>query len=353
VVLAAIPSPSTGVVHLGPLPLRGYAGAIILGIVVAVLLTERRMRSRGQPEGVVLDAALWAVPLGIIGARLYHIITNPEEFFGRDGDPARMIEVWKGGLGIWGAVAFGAFGVWYACRTHGIRFGTFADAAAPGVVIAQAIGRLGNYFNQELYGRPTTLPWGLKIDPAHYPLGHDYPPGTLFHPTFLYELIWDLLVGVILLAVDRRHRLGRGKLCILYVALYTLGRAGVEALRIDDAHRIFGVRLNDWVALIVFVVAVAALFLVRTPVDPPAPLGHEALAAAAADGGSGDGFEADGYRADQDRAHRDRADQDRVDQDRDDQDRADGRPADDEGDRALGGDPAPAAPAAPGADRPG
>jgi prolipoprotein diacylglyceryl transferase len=268
VLLAAIPSPSTGVFHLGPLPLRAYAGAIILGIVVAVTLTERRMRSRGQPEGVVLDAALWAVPLGIIGARIYHIITNPEEFFGAGGDPVRMFEIWKGGLGIWGAVSLGAVGVWYACRAHGVSFGLFADAAAPGLAFAQAIGRWGNYFNQELYGRPTTLPWGLKIDPAHYPPGHYYPPGTLFHPTFLYESIWNLIVGSVLLLVDRRRALGRGKLFALYVALYTAGRGGVEALRIDDAHHFLGVRLNDWVALVVFVGAVIAFVFVRTPVDP-------------------------------------------------------------------------------------
>ncbi len=269
VVLAAIPSPSTGVLHVGPIPLRAYAFMIIIGVLVAVVLTDRRLRARGQPAGLAADAAAWAVPFGIVGARIYHVITSPDAYFGDGGHPADALKIWHGGLGIWGGVAGGALGVWLVCRRHGTPFGLFADAAAPGLVLAQAIGRWGNWFNQELYGRATDLPWAVRIDPAHQVV----PGVSLYHPTFLYESLWDVSVAAVLLWVDAHRRLGRGKLFILYVILYTAGRAWVEALRIDDAHTFLGMRLNDWVSIVVLAIAVTAIVLVRRPIDPPASAG--------------------------------------------------------------------------------
>jgi prolipoprotein diacylglyceryl transferase len=238
---------------------------IIIGVIVAVWLTGRRLRARGVDPNFASDAGVGAVLLGIIGARIYHVITSPQAYFGKNGDVVHVLYVWNGGLGIWGAVAGGALGVWLACRRVGVSFLLFADAAAPGLIIAQAIGRWGNYFNQELFGRPTTLPWGLKIDFAHRPVG--YQQYATFHPTFLYESVWDLLVGATLLVIDRRARLGRGRLLALYIMLYTFGRGLIEALRIDDAEHFLGLRLNDWTSLVVFLGALAMYVLVRKPVD--------------------------------------------------------------------------------------
>ena len=272
-VVAAIPSPSRGVIHLGPLPLRAYAFMIIIGVVVAVWLTGRRLRARGADPNLAGDVGVWAVLLGIVGARVYHVVTSPDAYFGAHGHVVDVLKVWNGGLGIWGAVAGGALGVWLRLRRSGVSFLLFADAAAPGLVLAQAIGRWGNYFNQELFGRPSTLPWALKIDLAHRPDG--YEQFATFHPTFLYESLWCLGVAVVLLLVDRYRRLGRGRLLALYVMLYTVGRSWIEALRIDDAHHIAGLRLNDWVSAVVFLGALALFLLMRKPVDPdvkpPAP----------------------------------------------------------------------------------
>ncbi|MGF7239073.1 MAG: prolipoprotein diacylglyceryl transferase [Frankia sp.] len=266
-VLAAIPSPSRGVVHLGPIPLRGYALMIILGILVAVMLSERRLRARGESPGLAADLATWAVPFGIIGARIYSVVTTPGPYFGSGGDPVQALEIWKGGLGIWGGVLGGALGAYICVRRRGTSLGLVADACAPGLVIAQGIGRWGNWFNQELYGRPTNLPWAVTIDPGK----RIDPTVAHYQPTFLYESIWDIGIGLILLWIDRRHRLGRARLFTLYVAFYTLGRAWIEALRIDDAEHFFGVRLNDWVCLVVFVAAVIAFATNRRPVDPDVP----------------------------------------------------------------------------------
>ncbi len=255
--LAYLPSPVQGVWHLGPIPIRAYALCIIAGIVVAIWLTQRRWRARGgNPEDVV-DVALWAVPFGIVGGRLYHVITDPELYFLPGRDPMRAFYIWDGGLGIWGAVALGAVGAWIGCRRRGINLLDFGDALAPGLVLAQAIGRWGNYFNQELFGRPTTLPWALEIDPAHRPA--DTPTVGLYHPTFLYESVWNVAVAVLLLWVDRRFSLPRGKLFALYVAAYTVGRGAIEALRVDHANHFLGLRLNDWTSLVVFLAAVAVL----------------------------------------------------------------------------------------------
>ncbi|QAY70875.1 prolipoprotein diacylglyceryl transferase [Xylanimonas protaetiae] len=261
-----IPSPSQGVWHLGALPIRAYAIAILLGIVAAVWIAAKRFttRTRGGTFDDVLEITFWAVPFGIVGGRLYHVITTPQPYFGPDGDPIRALFIWEGGLGIWGAIALGALGAWIGARRQNIRFPVFADAVAPGLLVAQAIGRLGNWFNQELYGAPTTLPWGLAIDPAHLvtdpATGRRFPEGTLFHPTFLYELLWCLAAAAVLVWLDRRYRLGHGRVLWAYVGLYTLGRVWIEALRVDTAEHIplFGLtlRLNVITSVVMFVVAV-------------------------------------------------------------------------------------------------
>jgi prolipoprotein diacylglyceryl transferase len=262
-----IPSPSQGVWYLGPVPIRAYALCIIAGILVAVWLTRRRWAAAGGNPDDVTDVVMWAVPFGIVGGRLYHVITDPELYFTAGQEPIRALFIWDGGLGIWGAVALGAVGAWIGCRRKGIRLADFADALAPGLVLAQAIGRWGNYFNQELYGAPTTLPWGLWIDPANRPA--DSPDIALYQPTFLYESLWDLGVLVLLLWAGKRFALRDGRLFALYVAAYTVGRAWVEALRVDHANHFLGLRLNDWTSLIVFAGAVTYLIARRPRHDDP------------------------------------------------------------------------------------
>lgn len=258
---ASIPSPAESVWYLGPVPIRAYAIAIGIGIVVAWWILDRRYRAKGGPAEVSLDVALWMVAFGIVGARLYHVFSSPAAYFGEHGDPARIIEIWNGGLGIWGAIPAGALGAWIALRRRGLRLAPFADALAPGLLVAQALGRVGNYFNQELYGAPTTLPWGLEIDDAHRVPGYA-DPELLFHPTFLYEALWSLAMVGVLLWAERRFRLRHGRVLWLYVMLYTLGRVWVEYLRIDDAETIFGVRLNVWTSIVVFLLAL--YFFIRT-----------------------------------------------------------------------------------------
>lgn len=259
----SIPSPPEGVWMIGPLPLRAYAIAILIGIVVAWWILERRYRAKGGPADVSLDVAVWMVVFGIIGARLYHVITTPEPYFGENGDLSKIIRVWEGGLGIWGAVALGAVGAWIGLKRRGLRIAPFADALAPGMLIAQAIGRLGNYFNQELYGRPTDLPWGLEIDPKNIVGG--YPDGTLFHPTFLYELLWCLAGAVLLVAFERKFKFKGGQSFWAYVMIYTAGRVWIENLRIDEAQVFAGLRLNVWTSIVMFAVA-TLFFLWRTKV---------------------------------------------------------------------------------------
>lgn len=271
--LTFLPSPPRGVWHLGFIPVRGYALCIIAGIVVAVMWTERRWQARGCRKEDVLDVAVWVVPFGLVGGRLYHVITDPEFYFTPGHQPIRALYVWDGGLGIWGAVALGAVGAWIGCRRRGIRFPDFLDTVAPGLVVAQGIGRWGNWFNQELYGGPTMLPWALEIDPAHRPPAT--PDIGLYHPTFLYESLWDLGVAVLLVWAGRRWALSNGRLFGLYVAAYTLGRAWIEALRVDHVNHFLGLRLNDWTSLIVFTAAV--VFLLKRPgVAARASAGSEA-----------------------------------------------------------------------------
>ncbi|MBC7292394.1 MAG: prolipoprotein diacylglyceryl transferase [Actinotalea sp.] len=259
---AAIPSPPQSVWYLGPVPLRAYALAILVGIVAAVWITQRRWAARGGDPETVLEITYWAVPFGIVGGRIYHVFSSPDAYFGADGNPAKAFRIWEGGLGIWGAIAFGALGAYIGCRRQGVRFSVFADSVAPGLLVAQAIGRLGNWFNQELFGAPTDLPWGLRIDPASPTFPDGLPPDTLFHPTFLYEMLWNLAAAAVLVWADRRFRLGHGRVFWLYVVLYTAGRVWIEALRIDPAETVLGLRLNVWTSIVVGVGALVAFVVV-------------------------------------------------------------------------------------------
>ena len=259
---AALPSPSQGVWYLGPFPLRAYSLSIMTGIVVALWLTRRRWVERGGDPDTVLEIVFWAVPFGIVGGRLYHVVSSPDQYFGPDGDPWKAFAVWEGGLGIWGAIAVGAVGAWMGTRRQGVRFAPFADAVAPGLLVAQAIGRLGNWFNQELFGGPTDLPWGLQIDPASPTFPDGYPADTLFHPTFLYEMVWNLAAAALLIWLDRRRRLGHGRVFWLYVVLYTSGRLWIEALRIDPAELVLGLRLNIWTSILVGLTALVIFVVV-------------------------------------------------------------------------------------------
>ena len=262
---AGIPSPSSAVWYLGPIPVRAYALCILTGVFVAVWWSDRRYRARGGRPELVLDVAIVAVPAGIVGARLYHVISSPDDYFGPNGDLARIPQTWQGGLGIWGGIAGGVLAGVLLLRHRGLRVAPLADAVAPTLLVAQAIGRLGNWFNQELYGSPTTLPWGLRIDEAHLPAGSTYPPGTLFHPTFLYEALWNLAGAVLLVWIGRRMvaRSGvtGGRLLWIYLMVYTAGRVWIEMLRIDEAETVLGLRLNVWTSIVIFLVGAIGLFL--------------------------------------------------------------------------------------------
>ncbi len=255
-----IPSPETGVWELGPIPIRAYALFIVLGIIVAVVLGNKRYEARGGRPGVITDIAIWAVPFGIVGGRLYHVLSDWQIYFGDEGKGfIAALRIWDGGLGIWGAVALGGVGAWIGARRNGVALPPIADAIAPGVALAQAIGRLGNYFNQELFGSPTTLPWGLEISPGNRPAG--YAEYATFHPTFLYESLWLVGVALVVIWADRRFNLGHGRAFALYILLYTLGRFWVELLRIDTANEVLGLRLNVWTSILVGLGALAYLVI--------------------------------------------------------------------------------------------
>ncbi|WP_134060565.1 prolipoprotein diacylglyceryl transferase, partial [Mycolicibacterium litorale] len=297
--LAYLPSPSQGVWQLGPFPLRAYALCIIAGIIVALVLGDRRWEARGGERGVIYDIALWAVPFGLIGGRLYHVLTDWRTYFGPDG--AGLIaafRIWEGGLGIWGAVALGGVGAWIACRRRNIPLPAFGDAIAPGIILAQAIGRLGNYFNQELYGGPTTLPWGLEIYERLDANGQrndliGVSTGRVLevvHPTFLYELLWNLLVFAVLIWADRRFKLGHGRLFALYVAGYCLGRFWIELLRTDMATHLAGIRINSFTSMFVFIGAVVYLMAAPRGREDPATLRE-----APEEDAEAEGLEARGY----------------------------------------------------------
>lgn len=260
--LASIPSPSFTSFSLGPLQIHAYALCILLGIFAAISITQRRWFARGGGAQEVADVAVWAVPFGIIGGRIYHLITSPQQYFGPQGDPWRAIAIWKGGLGIWGAIAFGALGAYigwrrlHSRRPHIPGFAAFADAIAPGLLVAQAIGRWGNWFNKELFGGPTTLPWGLEVPTMLRP----DPAIATYHPVFLYESLWCFFAAVVLIAAERRWHWRNGQVFAAYVALYSIGRFFFELLRVDEANLILGLRVNTWVSAALVIAGVVMLY---------------------------------------------------------------------------------------------
>ncbi|WP_291377964.1 prolipoprotein diacylglyceryl transferase [Demequina sp.] len=280
------PPPEWAVYHLGPLTVRAYSLWILAGIFFALWLTTKRWVARGGTAEVVGDVGFWAIPFGIVGGRIYHVISTPGPYFGDGGNPIDAFKIWEGGLGIWGAVAFGALGAYIGCRRHGVTFTAFMDAAAPGILVAQAIGRMGNYFNQELFGRPTDLPWAVRIDPAFRPEG--FEQFSTFHPTFLYEILWNLAGAALIIYLDRRLDLRGGRVFWLYVMVYVSGRLWIETVRIDTAVEVGGLRINVWVSIGVLLLA-AAMYVMwgrRQARHPQLP--RNQLAAAGQDAGSTD-----------------------------------------------------------------
>jgi prolipoprotein diacylglyceryl transferase len=261
--LLSIPSPADGVWDLGPFPIRGYALCIIAGIIAAIWIGERRWAARGGTPGQMADVAVWAVPFGLVGGRVYHVITDSHLYFGDDRNPVTALYIWRGGLGIWGAIALGAVGAIIGARRMNLRILPVLDTLAPGVLVAQAFGRWGNWFNQELFGKPTDRPWALEIDPQHRPT--KYLEDPTFHPTFLYESLWCLAAFALLIWLDKRFKFGHGRALALYVMLYTAGRVWIETLRIDDVQLddVLGLRLNVWTSIILFVAA-AAYFVISS-----------------------------------------------------------------------------------------
>ncbi|WP_400998737.1 prolipoprotein diacylglyceryl transferase [Agromyces sp. GXQ0307] len=242
------------------LNIQMYALCILAGIILATIITSRRLTKRGAEPGIVLDVVLWAVPLGIIGARLYHVFTHPDDYFAGQ-EWWKVFAIWEGGNAIYGSLIGGAVGVIIACRLTGLRFWSFADALAPGLLVAQAIGRLGNWFNHELFGWPTDLPWGLEIeaDNAAFPAG--LPEGTLFHPTFLYEIVWNLLGVVVLLALERAFRLRWGKMFGAYLIWYGAGRAVFETIRVDPSEMFLGIRSNVWASFAAILIGIVIIIV--------------------------------------------------------------------------------------------
>jgi prolipoprotein diacylglyceryl transferase len=268
VLLASIPSPSDPFVfHLGPLAPRWYGILLAVGILIAILITRRQLALRGRDPSVAGEVAVWAVPFGVVGARLYHVVTDWSAF---SGHLENIPLIQQGGLGIYGAILGGALGAAVGARRYGVPLLVILDCAAPGTALAQALGRFGNYANQELFGGPTSLPWGLEIDRDHRP--PEYLNDATFQPTFLYESLWNLIVLAILLRVARRWRSqAAGYVLALYLALYSLGRFFVEGLRVDPAHELGPLRLNQVVAAVVFALALVALWRLRGAKAQTAP----------------------------------------------------------------------------------
>jgi prolipoprotein diacylglyceryl transferase len=256
----AFPTPTTSAVEIGPLTVHFYALCIIAAIAVAIRVADKRFTSaHSGVEGVVGDVAVIAVPFGVIGGRLYHIVTSPENYFGKNGSISNVFKIWEGGLGIWGAIALGAGGAYlaYKKRTRQIQlppFSEFAGALAPGLLLAQAIGRWGNWFNGELFGRPLTAPWALEIPQYLRPDG--FREFSTFHPTFLYESIWCTALAILLILLT--SRLKGGAIFALYICGYSLGRFFIEGLRVDEAQVLGGFRLNQYVAALIFAAGLVA-----------------------------------------------------------------------------------------------
>lgn len=259
--ITSIPSPSIQYFDLGPLRIHIYALCILLGIALATWITDARLTKRGAERGVVLDIILWAVPLGIIGARFYHVFTHPADYFYDGADLMKVFYIWEGGNAIFGSLLGGAIGAWIGCKQTGIRFWSFADALAPAMLIAQATGRLGNYFNHELFGQPTTLPWGLEIESTNPAFPAGLPEGTLFHPMFLYEILWNLLGAFVIIVLERKLYLRWGKAFGVYLIWYGIGRSVFETYRLDSSETFFSIRTNVWAALLAILVGVLIILI--------------------------------------------------------------------------------------------
>ncbi len=280
---ASIPSPDPAWAsfQLGPLTIHTYALCIIAGIFAAALITDRRLRQRGVEPWTVIDIVLWVVPLGIIAARFYHVFTHMSDYFYPGANLWNVFAIWDGGNAIYGSLIGGAIGAYIGCRRAGLRFWAFADALAPALLIAQAIGRLGNYFNQELFGNPTTLPWGLEILPTAPMFPEGLPAGTLFHPLFLYEMIWNLIGAAVIVLLERRVTLGWGRSLAIYLIWYGIGRSGLEAIRIDPTSDApLGIPINIWASITVALIGIA-LFVIQTirhPTPEPSPYVNKPVA---------------------------------------------------------------------------
>lgn len=267
--LASIPSPQSGTLDVGPLTLHMYGLMLLAAIGLCVLVTGRRWVARGGDWELIFQCAVWGVGAGIVGARLYHLATSwsevPDEWWG-------PFAIWRGGLGVWGGIAAGCLVGGLVARRAGANVWLLADCLAPGLLLAQGVGRLGNWWNQELFGKPTDLPWALEIDPANRPLEH--LDQATFHPTFLYELVWDVgIAALLVLVIERRLRPRPPGLFAAYIALYCVGRFGVELLRVDPAHEIAGLRLNAWVSLLGVVAGATWYVLSQRRPRPPRPAG--------------------------------------------------------------------------------
>jgi prolipoprotein diacylglyceryl transferase len=260
-IFTSFPSPPVNWAEwsLGPLTIRAYSLWILAGIFFALWLTTKRWVERGGDAQAVGDVSFWAIPFGIVGGRLYHVISTPGPYFGAGGHPLNAFKIWQGGLGIWGAIALGTVGALIGARRHHVSFITYLDAVVPGVLVAQAIGRMGNYFNQELFGRPTDVPWALQIDPQFRPDG--YTQFATFHPTFLYELLWNLAGAALIIYLDKRFDLRGGRTFWLYVIVYVTGRLWIETMRIDTAVHVGGLRINVWVSIVVLTLGIVMFVL--------------------------------------------------------------------------------------------
>lgn len=270
--VSSIPSPPStwSQFHLGPVTIHTYALCILAGIIAAVVITQHRLSQRGGEKGVVLDIVIWAVPFGIIGARFYHVFTHLSDYFYPGANLWSVFAIWDGGNALYGSLLGGAVGAYVGCRRTGIRFWSFADALAPAMLVAQSLGRVGNYFNHELFGLPTTLPWGLEILPTDAMFPEGMPADTLFHPLFLYEIIWNLFGVAIILLFERRFRLRWGRTFGLYLIWYGIGRSWLEAIRIDPtSDALFGVPANIWTSFAAIVIGIVLFFVqaIRHP-DP-------------------------------------------------------------------------------------
>ena len=251
----------------GVINVKAYALCILAGIILATIITSRRLTKRGAEPGVVLDIVLWAVPLGIIGARLYHVVTHPADYFYEGANvwnplqPGAIWNIWEGGNAIYGSLIGGAIGVIIGCGFTGLRFWSFADALAPGLLVAQAVGRLGNWFNHELFGSPTDLPWGLEIESTNAAFPAGLPDGTLFHPTFLYEIVWNLVGVAVILFLERRFNLRWGKAFGVYLIWYGIGRSFLESIRVDPSELFLGIRSNVWASFAAIVIGIVIIIV--------------------------------------------------------------------------------------------